>query len=190
MYWYARDMKTSPRSVTFVVALFLVAGVGAGYAIHGPILEPTPELPIVAMIAPQEEVTVVENAEPIVQSEEEVSAVSVTSEEVTLRVEPEARTVSITGPAIVTVRGERCVYAYGWFGPGGNGMSVDWGDGTISPRADLVDEKQGKSCTEEVRTHTYSAPGTYTVSVQLWHPGPTDIPETDWDGTAQVTVVR
>lgn len=95
-------------------------------------------------------------------------------------------TVSINGPTNVLTKISGCVYSIGFFGFSGNGLSVDWGDGTESPSN--IESKRGQSCSDEVRRHTYATSGTYTIKVQLWHPGPTDQPIKDWEGSATVTV--
>lgn len=92
--------------------------------------------------------------------------------------------VSITGPDEVLKAIGQCKYGPGWFGAGGNGLTVDWGDGA-QPFAGL---EVGKDCSERQRTHVYSVPGEYTVRAVRWHPGPTDAPVTDWQGAAQVRV--
>ena len=83
----------------------------------------------------------------------------------------------------------QCVYTFGWFGSGGNGLSVSWGDGTNSPNAHFTDAQRGQSCASEMRSHTYTSPGVYTITATGWHPGPTDAPETDWVYTTTVTVI-
>ena len=89
-------------------------------------------------------------------------------------------------PKEVLTKMNECVTTVGRMGSSGNGLTVDWGDGTISPVANA--SSSGQSCKNEVKKHTYATPGTYTVSVRSWHPGPTDAPVTDWEGTARVTV--
>lgn len=83
---------------------------------------------------------------------------------------------------------KNCKYSQGFFGPSGNGLSVDWGDGTTEPSASYTEAKRnsGASCTDAVSKHTYAENGTYTVEVTSWHPGPTDAPITDWEDEATV----
>lgn len=96
---------------------------------------------------------------------------------------PSPHRVTITGPSRVLAKIANCRRsAKGWFGPGGNGLSVDWGDGTSGQ--ELLGGTG--SCADVQGTHVYSAPGTYKVTVEDWHPGPTDRPMTDWRG--QITI--
>ncbi|HYE23365.1 MAG TPA: hypothetical protein VEA92_02875 [Candidatus Paceibacterota bacterium] len=103
-----------------------------------------------------------------------------------LDAEVNGRTVTITGPAPVLEKIDSCVISVGWFGPGGNGLSVEWGDGTTEPLFEA--ESEGESCSQSVKTHTYKEPGAYTIIVTLWHPGPADEPITDWEDSVVVTV--
>jgi len=96
------------------------------------------------------------------------------------------RTVTVTGPSPVLERIESCVTSVGFNGPGGNGLMVEWGDGTMYPMFD--ESVEGESCSDSVRTHTYLEPGSYTIVVTLWHPGPADEPITDWEDSVTVTV--
>ncbi|HVU75706.1 MAG TPA: hypothetical protein VHD38_02645, partial [Candidatus Paceibacterota bacterium] len=93
--------------------------------------------------------------------------------------------VWISAPTVAQ-KMQECTYSVGWFGSSGNGLTVDWGDGVVSPVVNT--SAQGQSCTSEVTAHLYSAPGTYTIKVRSWHPGPTDFPVTDWEGSTSVTV--
>lgn len=93
--------------------------------------------------------------------------------------------VTISAPT-VEAKMNSCVFSIGFFGHSGNGLSVNWGDGTQSPIR--TDANKGQSCTSAVKNHTYTAPGTYTIKVTSWHPGPTDEQVTDWEKTATVTV--
>jgi PKD repeat protein len=95
-------------------------------------------------------------------------------------------TITISAPSSVENKINSCVYSQGFFGASGNGLRVDWGDGTVSPTN--ASSRLGQSCTNEITTHTYAQSGTYTVRVTSWHPGPTDAPITDWQGSAIVTV--
>ena len=91
--------------------------------------------------------------------------------------------VTITGPADLTGMIDACKYRTGWITPY---FLIDWGDGIIEP--DYRDKnRQGHSCAH-VRTHEYTAPGTYKITVRRGHLGPTDAPVTDWQGEAIVTV--
>lgn len=93
--------------------------------------------------------------------------------------------VTISAPAVAQ-KMQECTYSVGWFGSSGNGLTVDWGDGTVSPKNTSF--LQGTSCTSEVTSHTYPSSGTYTIKVRSWHPGPTDAPVTDWEGSTSVIV--
>lgn len=95
-------------------------------------------------------------------------------------------TVCITGPKPLTDKIKECTFGQGFYGWSGNGIGLDWGDNNPNFYDD-VQKHQGKSCAH-LRCHTYPFPGTYDVKHQLWHPGPTDAPITDWEGTAQVVV--
>jgi|GEM_PF-5812470 len=96
------------------------------------------------------------------------------------------RTVTITGPAPVLEKIDSCVVSVGWFGPGGNGLWVEWGDGQTDPT--FTQEAEGQSCSGTVRSHTYEKGGAYTIVVTLWHPGPADEPITDWEDSVTVTL--
>lgn len=93
-----------------------------------------------------------------------------------------------TNNAAVNKKISECKYSLGFYGPSGNGLSVDWGDGRTQPSDSYVDTKRGQSCTNFVSKHTYQKAGTYTVKLTSWHPGPTDAPITDWKDTATVKV--
>lgn len=103
-----------------------------------------------------------------------------------LGVRVNGRTATITGPAPVLEKIESCTVSVGWYGPGGNGLYVEWGDGRTSPT--FVADREGESCRYESSTHTYERPGAYTVIVTLWHPGPADEPITDWEDSVVVIV--
>jgi len=103
-----------------------------------------------------------------------------------LDVRVNGRVVTITGPAPVLEKIDSCVVSVGWYGPGGNGLMVEWGDGMAAPTFDAAEE--GASCSDEVRTHTYEKSGAYTIVVTLWHPGPADEPITDWEDSVTVTL--
>ena len=99
--------------------------------------------------------------------------------------------VSILGPPRVLLKIALCKRVlHGWFGPGGNGLGVDWGDGSDPVRAgrSAAAEGDGASCAGAQRRHVYAAPGTYHLKVQDWHPGPTDAVVVDWLGEAVVMV--
>jgi len=99
-------------------------------------------------------------------------------------------TVTLLTPKEVKKKMEECKYSLGWFGTSGNGLNVDWGDGVYSPDSKKpVSEHGVKSCTKEVMKHTYTVPGTYTIEVRSWHPGPTDAPVIDWIGEVTVNVL-
>jgi len=102
-----------------------------------------------------------------------------------LDAEVSGRTATITGPAPILEKLDSCVVSVGWFGPGGNGLSIEWGDGTTAPQ--FAPEREGQACTD-VRSHTYEKEGSYTIIVTLWHPGPADEPITDWEDSVTVTV--
>ncbi len=96
--------------------------------------------------------------------------------------------VSLTAPDEVMRKMENCTYSIGWFGSSGNGLSVDWGDGKSEPNPNSNEGNNGKSCTEVVKKHIYTAPGKYTIKVTSWHPGPTDGAVIDWIGKTNVEV--
>jgi PKD repeat protein/outer membrane murein-binding lipoprotein Lpp len=95
-------------------------------------------------------------------------------------------TISLQAPQDVMTKMQKCVYSIGWFGASGNGLYVDWGDGRTDPQ--YSQSLSGQSCASAVQSHIYTAPGTYTIKVGSWHPGPTDAPITDWEGTTVVSV--
>ncbi|MDB5238210.1 MAG: protein of unknown function with transrane region [Candidatus Kaiserbacteria bacterium] len=95
--------------------------------------------------------------------------------------------VTIQGPQKLTDAFNACVYSIGWQGWSGNGIRVDWGDGTSAPLTPYSSTNAGTSCTAE-KSHLYTKAGTYTITASLWHPGPTDAPITDWQGTATVLI--
>ncbi len=96
-------------------------------------------------------------------------------------------TVTISAiPSAVQAKINGCKNSVGRLGRSGNGLTIDWGDGTVSPSD--TGTTTGRSCAREVRQHTYTTPGTYTAKIKSWHPGPTDAPVTDWEGTANVVV--
>ncbi len=104
-------------------------------------------------------------------------------------------TVAVSGvPTDVLKKMTDCKYAErSWFGRSGNGLTVDWGDGKESPRKltqveDGATTTVGTSCNDQVSKHTYKKRGTFTATIRSWHPGPTDAPVTDWQGTATVVV--
>ena len=103
-----------------------------------------------------------------------------------LRVRADGRAVSIEGPEEVMAKIDSCVVSVGWFGPGGNGLWIEWGDGMTAPTFDSANE--GSSCSAEARTHTFEKGGAYTIVVTLWHPGPADEPITDWEDSVTVTL--
>lgn len=92
--------------------------------------------------------------------------------------------VTITGPSEIVEAISSCKYAQRRFGPGNNGLVVDWGDGS-DPFEGLV---IGQDCSDRQRTHVYPAPGEYRIEVVKWHPGPTDAQVTDWEGAVTVRV--
>jgi hypothetical protein len=96
--------------------------------------------------------------------------------------------VTITGPDSLIAKINACVYTQGWYGAGGNGTTIDWGDGTYSPT--FSQALMGQSCAEAMRNHTYTTIGAGTVTIQatIWHPGPTDAPITDWKGVTTYTI--
>lgn len=81
--------------------------------------------------------------------------------------------VKITGPAMLLEKARSC--QKGW---GGFGFSVQWGDGAIAKPAE-------GACLEELE-HTYTVPGKYTVTADVFHPGPTDAPIFDFRGSKTV----
>ncbi len=89
-----------------------------------------------------------------------------------------------TNNADVNKKLSECKYSIGFYGASGNGLYVDWGDGTTEPADSMKDSLRGKSCTDVVTSHTYARAGNYTVTVTSWHPGPTDAPITDWKDSA------
>lgn len=97
-----------------------------------------------------------------------------------------ALSVRINATDEFRTRMDACKYSFGWFGASGNGLTINWGDGTSAPSN--VQSRVGESCTQEVTSHTYAAPGTYTIQAKLWHPGPTDKEVIDWEVKATITV--
>ncbi len=95
-------------------------------------------------------------------------------------------TVTLQAPTSVQDKMQKCKYSYGWYGSSGNGLTIDWGDGVSSPSN--VQARVGQSCTNEVTSHTYATPGSYTIKAESWHPGPTDAPITDWVAMTSITV--
>ena len=93
-----------------------------------------------------------------------------------------------TNDSAVNKKIAECKFAIGFFGPSGNGLNVDWGDGVEEPGDSYSDIQRGQSCTNFVSSHTYETAGTYTVTLKSWHPGPTDAPITDWEKSTTVTV--
>lgn len=94
--------------------------------------------------------------------------------------------VSLKVPQTILDKMQGCKYSFGFYGASGNGLTVDWGDGKFDPQ--YSDALSGKSCTSVVQSHTYITAGTYVVKVTSWHPGPTDGPINDWQGTTTVKV--
>lgn len=97
-------------------------------------------------------------------------------------------TVTIAVPPNEEKKIDACTYSRGWNGPGGNGLSVDWGDGRFEPQDSFAEGLIGTSCSPTQRTHTYRARGRFRVRVTSWHPGPTDAAEIDWEDTAIIDV--
>jgi hypothetical protein len=85
-------------------------------------------------------------------------------------------TVKLLAPAHLLEKAKACKRIWG-----GMGYSVDWGDG--SPNAG----RSGQNCIENL-SHVYSVPGKYSVTVKVFHPGPTDAPIYDFQGSADVEV--
>lgn len=81
-----------------------------------------------------------------------------------------------------------CKYSLGFYGPSGNGLSVNWGDGVTEPSGSYKDSNREQSCVNAVSKHTYQKAGTYTVELTSWHPGPTDAPIIDWKESNTVKV--
>lgn len=92
-------------------------------------------------------------------------------------------------PAAVLKKMNECKKSVGRLGTSGNGLTVDWGDGTKAPAA-ATSTNAVRSCADEVKKHTYTTPGVYTVKIRSWSPGPTDAPITSWEGTSRVTVTE
>lgn len=90
-------------------------------------------------------------------------------------------TVRLTGPNNLLDLGQG--HWQKWVGCG---YEVLWGDGpnSYSPGAG-----SGSDCSDGFK-HTYHQPGTYTVKVSIWHPGPDDAPRIDWSDTATITVSK
>lgn len=94
------------------------------------------------------------------------------------------RTVTIVGPQSSLERIDRCRKGFSRLVANGNGLIVDWGDGTdIHPQV-----PQGASCADAQRSHTYTAPVRYRITLTASDPGPGDAPETSWQGEATVVV--
>ncbi|MDB5260014.1 MAG: cell surface protein [Candidatus Nomurabacteria bacterium] len=94
--------------------------------------------------------------------------------------------VTLSVPSVIQGKMNACVYTQGFYGASGQGIDVNWGDGTFSPV--FSDSKRGQSCSDELKTHTYTTPGTYTITMRSWHPGPTDQAVIDWQGTSTIVV--
>ena len=137
------------------------------------------------VISPMDEEVIEEETQAPADVVNEQDGATVTGEK-GLRVARAGRTVTIDGPAEVMEKINSCVYSVGWFGPGGNGLMVEWGDGSTSPEFEGATE--GTSCTDAARTHTFAKAGSYTIVVTLWHPGPADEPITDWEDSVTVTL--
>jgi|GEM_PF-2854771 len=86
-------------------------------------------------------------------------------------------TVTIKGPLVLIEKAQACKSFFGSVG-----FSIDWGDG--SPRA-MGGAKP--DCTK-LLTHTYTVPGKFTLQVAVFHPGPTDAPIYDYQGSQPVEV--
>lgn len=96
--------------------------------------------------------------------------------------------VTITAvPTAVLEKIEHCSLSVGPNGPSGNGLTVEWGDSETKYPV-YVEAHKGDGCRDQVKNHTYTTAGTYTVKVTSWHPGSTNAPVTDWEGTATVSV--
>jgi hypothetical protein len=90
--------------------------------------------------------------------------------------------VTITGPDLLMTK------VRNWNGRpsiGGAGFSISWGDGQRQTRDIYNWTNQNK---EDLFSHTYTAPGTYTVSASTYTPGPTDAPIYNWKSWTNVTV--
>ncbi len=99
--------------------------------------------------------------------------------------------VTLQAPQEVMNKMQKCVFSRGWFGASGNGLHVDWGDGSYAPDLSYGEDiLLGKSCTPFVMKHTYYRGGTYTIKVKSWHPGPTDAPVIDWEGSTVLQVAK
>jgi hypothetical protein len=102
-------------------------------------------------------------------------------------------TVTLSAPEPIMKKINDCRYQSGWYGASGNGLSVVWGDNGIydEPQISFLADREGlegTSCVDRVSQHTYTEPGTYTVRVTSWYPGPTDAPITEWTGVGTVVV--
>lgn len=171
------SMKEHPR-------LFLFALLGAvAMVVVAFIYTSTPRPEVIAPVveAPTQEVPSEEAEVPFVDPQGTIFSGSRG-----LDVAVKRRTATITGPAPVLEKIESCRVSVGWFGPGGNGLYVEWGDGRTSPT--FVEDREGESCSYETSTHTFEKPGAYTIIVTLWHPGPADEPVTDWEDSVVITV--
>ncbi|MDR3450247.1 MAG: hypothetical protein P4M15_10980 [Alphaproteobacteria bacterium] len=94
--------------------------------------------------------------------------------------------VQITGPSYLVDAINKCVTSHEWQGKGGNGVTVNWGDGTD----DLENVPLNTPCADMQGAHAFPRPDIYHVVVTLWHPGATDAPITDWTGLATITVTQ
>lgn len=88
---------------------------------------------------------------------------------------PAPLVVKVSGPNILRQKATECVSTFGSYG-----FSVDWGDGSSAQ------PKEGK-CLEELE-HTYTVPGTYALQASVYHPGPTDAPVYDFQGSLEIKV--
>jgi hypothetical protein len=93
--------------------------------------------------------------------------------------------IHIDGPAMVKDRAQNCgKHSSKALGIAGNGLSVDWGDGTHP----LEGAQEGQSCAEDQETHTYKWPGTYTIRAYTWHPDEQSHPIVDSSWETKVTI--
>ena len=95
---------------------------------------------------------------------------------------PAPLNVRITGPDVLITK------VRNWNGRmsiGGAGFSIDWGDG---PRQTPMTFERGTSNNEDLFSHTYSVPGTYTINATTYRPGPNDGPIYNWKSAVSVTV--
>ena len=102
------------------------------------------------------------------------------------------KTVSILGPPALLRRIEAfleqrrdCETHWPW---GTHGFAIRWGDDKDESRVSPdPSPRDSDGCPDPLR-HTYTTPGTYTITASLFHPGPPAVPVFEWEGATHVTL--